>query len=185
MGKKISVDSASMMNKGLEVIEAAILFDLKPNQINVLIHPQSIVHALIAFVDGSVISHMSAHDMRVAISYALSWPKRHKLKISALKKFKIDELSFYKVKPNQFKCLDLCMKALKIGQNAPTILNAANEIAVSKFLENKIKFTDIPVIIDKALRNIAITKSNTLKSILECDQLTRDYTTNYINRIWK
>ena len=185
MGKKISVDSASMMNKGLEVIEAAILFDLKPNQINVLIHPQSIVHALIAFADGSVISHMSAHDMRVAISYALSWPKRYKLKISALKKFKIDELSFYKVKPNQFKCLDLCMKALKIGQNAPTILNAANEIAVSKFLENKIKFTDIPVIIDKALKNVPITRGNTLKSILECDQLTRDYTTNYINKIWK
>ena len=86
MGKKISVDSASMMNKGLEIIEAAILFDLKPNQINVLIHPQSIVHALITFIDGSVISHMSAHDMRVAISYALSWPGRHKLKINVIKK---------------------------------------------------------------------------------------------------
>ena len=97
----------------------------------------------------------------------------------------MDKLSFHEVKPNQFKCLDLCMKALDIGYNAPTILNAANEVAVSKFLENKIKFTDIPVIIDKALRNIAITKSNTLKSILECDQLTRDYATNYINRIWK
>ena len=100
------------------------------------------------------------------------------------KKFKTDKLSFHEVKPNQFKCLDLCMQALNMGYNAPTILNAANEIAVSKFLENKIKFIDIPVIIDKALKNIPITKSNTLKSILECDQLTRDYITNYINTKW-
>ena len=185
MGKKISVDSASMMNKGLEVIEAAILFGLKSKQIDVLIHPQSIVHALVKFNDGSVISHMSTHDMRIAISYALSWPDRFDYSISGLKKFSLEKLTFQTIKPNQFKCLDLCLKALKIGDNAPTILNAANEIAVEKFLENKIKFTDIPVIIDKALRSIPITKCSTIKSILACDQHTRDYIRNFINIKWK
>ncbi len=185
MGKKISVDSASMMNKGLEVIEAAILFGLKSKQINVLIHPQSIVQALVTFNDGSVVSHMSAHDMRIAISYALSWPDRLNVDIAGLKKFKLDKLTFQRIKPNQYRCLDLCLKALKIGYNAPTILNAANEIAVEKFLENKIKFIDIPVIIDQALRSMPITKCSTIKSILECDQLTRDYIRSYINKKWK
>lgn len=185
MGKKISVDSASMMNKGLEVIEAAILFGLKPKQIDVLIHPQSIVHALVKFTDGSVISHMSPHDMRIAISYALSWPERSDISIPDLKKFDLEKLTFQTIKPNQFECLDLCLKALKIGDNAPTILNAANEIAVEKFLQNKIKFIDIPVIIDKALRSIPITKCSTIKSILACDQHTRDYIRNFINIKWK
>ena len=185
MGKKISVDSATMMNKGLEVIEASILFGLKPHQINILIHPQSIVHAMIAFTDGSIISHMSSHDMRVAISYALSWPDRYKLNMNSIKQPNLKNLTFTKVKKNQFKCLDLCIKALNIGQNAPTILNAANEVAVEKFLENKIKFVDIPVIIEKALTSIPVTKNRTLKSILACDKLTREYVVKYINKKWK
>ena len=185
MGKKISVDSASMMNKGLEVIEAAILFELHPKQINILIHPQSIVHALVKFNDGSLISHMSAHDMRIAISYALSWPDRYDIDVNCSKKIHLEQLTFQSIKPKQFRCLDLCLKALNIGDNAPAILNAANEIAVEKFLENKIKFTDIPVIIDKALKSIPIKKCSTIKSIIGCDQYTRDYTTNYINKKWK
>tara|TARA_B100001741_G_scaffold304591_1_gene295878 strand:+ start:2968 stop:4161 length:1194 start_codon:yes stop_codon:yes gene_type:complete len=185
MGRKISVDSATMMNKGLEIIEAAILFNLQPNQINVLIHPQSIVHALVSFSDGSVISHMSNHDMRIAISYALSWPKRYDIGIEKLKNKSFSNLSFERVRKNQFKCLDLCSKALQLGHNAPTVLNAANEVAVEKFLENKIKFIDIPVIIEHALNNMKLTKKNTLKSILACDKLTRDEISDYIKIRWK
>ena len=185
MGKKISVDSATMMNKGLEIIEASILFNLDPKQIKVLIHPESIVHALVAFTDGSVISHMSKHDMRVAISYAISWPDRHKIDIKELKNIEFESLSFQKVKKNQFKCLDLCIKALKLGHNAPTVLNAANEIAVANFLENKINFVDIPVIIDYALKNMRLIKNSSLKSILACDQRTRNQVSDYIKNKWK
>jgi len=185
MGKKISIDSATMMNKGLEIIEASILFNLDPKQIKVLIHPESIVHALVAFTDGSVISHMSKHDMRVAISYALSWPDRHKIDIKELKNIEFESLSFQKVKKNQFKCLDLCIKALKLGHNAPTVLNAANEIAVANFLENKINFVDIPVIIDYALKNMRLIKNSSLKSILACDQRTRNQVSDYIKNKWK
>jgi len=185
MGKKISIDSATMMNKGLEIIEASILFNLDPKQIKVLIHPESIVHALVAFTDGSVISHMSKHDMRVAISYAISWPDRHKIDIKELKNIEFESLSFQKVKKNQFKCLDLCIKALKLGHNAPTVLNAANEIAVANFLENKINFVDIPVIIDYALKNMRLIKNSSLKSILACDQKTRKQVSEYIKNKWK
>ena len=185
MGKKISIDSATMMNKGLEIIEASILFNLDPKQIKVLIHPESIVHAMVAFTDGSVISHMSKHDMRVAISYAISWPNRQKTDIQELKNIEFKSLSFQKVKKNQFKCLDLCIKALKLGHNAPTVLNAANEIAVAKFLENKINFLDIPVIIDYALKNMQLIKNNSLKSILACDQQTREQVSDYIKNKWK
>ena len=185
MGKKISIDSATMMNKGLEIIEASILFNLDPKQIKILIHPESIVHALVAFTDGSVISHMSKHDMRVAISYAISWPDRHKIDIKELKNIEFESLSFQKVKKNQFKCLDLCIKALKLGHNAPTVLNAANEIAVANFLENKINFVDIPVIIDYALKNMRLIKNSSLKSILACDQQTRKQVSDYIKNKWK
>ena len=185
MGKKISVDSASMMNKGLEIIEAAILFRLKPSQIDVLLHPQSIVHGLVTFSDGSTISHMSNHDMRIPISYALSWPKRFKLRINSKVENILDNLTFKKIKPGSYKCLDLCIKALKIGKNAPTILNAANEIAVNNFLQNKIKFIDIPVIIDKALKVMPIKKFNNIKSILKCDFETREYIKSYIEKKWK
>ena len=185
MGKKISIDSATMMNKGLEIIEASLLFNLDPKQIKVLIHPESIVHTLVSFSDGSVISHMSNHDMRVAISYALSWPNRNNMDLKDLDLHNLKSLTFNKVKNNQFKCLDLCIKALKLGHNAPTVLNAANEVAVAKFLENKIKFTDIPVIINYALDNMQIIKNSTLKSILTCDQLTRDRVLDYIKIKWK
>ena len=185
MGKKISVDSASMINKGLEVIEAAILFKLKPSQIDVLIHPQSIVHGLVTFSDGSTISHMSNHDMRIPISYALSWPKRSKLNINFKVENILDNLTFKKIHPGSYKCLDLCIKALVVGKNAPTILNAANEIAVENFLQNKIKFLDIPVIIDKALKVMPIKKLNNIKSILKCDSETREYIKSYIEKKWK
>ena len=183
MGKKISVDSATMMNKGFEVIEACLFFGLKPNQVKVLVHPQSIVHALVSFYDGSTISHMSNHDMRIPISYALSWPGRYKLNIKSLNNNKFNNLTFSEVKKGQFKCLDLAFKALRMGFNAPTILNASNEIAVEKFLENKIKFIDIPVIIKKALKYVPTKKNSSLSSILVSDELTREYTRELIKKI--
>ena len=183
MGKKISVDSATMMNKGFEVIEACLFFGLKSDQVKVLVHPQSIIHALVSFYDGSTISHMSNHDMRIPISYALSWPGRYKLNIKSLDNNKFNNLTFSEVKKGQFKCLDLAFKALKMGFNAPTILNASNEIAVSKFLENKIKFTDIPVIIEKALKYVPAKKNSTISSILTSDELTREYTKELIKKM--
>ena len=123
--------------------------------------------------------------MKVAISYAISWPDRHKIDIKELKSIEFESLSFRKVKKNQFKCLDLCIKALKLGHNAPTVLNAANEIAVEYFLENKIKFLDIPVIIDYALKNMRLIKNSSLKSILACDQQTRKQVSDYIKDKWK
>ena len=128
---------------------------------------------------------MSNHDMRVAISYAISWPDRNNIDLKDLKHHDFKSLTFKKVRKNQFKCLDLCIKALKIGHNAPTVLNAANEVAVEKFLQNKIKFIDIPVIINHALKNMQFTKNSTLKSILACDQLTRDQVSEYIKVKWK
>ena len=182
MGKKISVDSATMMNKGLEIIEANILFGINPKNIKVLIHSQSIIHAMVIFKDGSVISHMSNHDMKVPISFALSYPNRFNLNIEKLNLIKQKNLSFTNVNKKQFKCLDLAYEAIKIGLNAPTILNAANEISVTNFLKNKIKFTDIPVIIEKALESMTIKKSKTLDEIIKDDMNTREFATELIKR---
>ena len=187
MGKKISIDSATMMNKGFEIIEACILFGLKPDQVKVVIHRQSLMHAMVVFNDESVMAHLSNHDMRIAISYALSWPSRNRLNLKSLDLTNYKNLTFEKVKKGQFKCLDLAYKAMYIGLNAPTILNAANEIAVKNFLENKIKFTDIPVIINKALSKINITKNKSINDVLVNDQITRDFTEDFIksNKKWK
>ena len=186
MGKKISVDSATMMNKGLELIEAHILFGLNINNIKIIIHPQSIVHALVTYPDGSIISHMSNHDMKIPISYALSWPSRSNISNKIFDFKKCSTLTFSYPKRNQYPCLDLAYESIKIGKNAPTILNAANEISVEYFLKNKIKFTDIPVIIEKVLSNMKIKKNTTLQSILDNDHDIREYTKELIGtKKWK
>ncbi len=182
MGKKISVDSATMMNKGLELIEAHLLFGINPKKIEVLIHEQSIIHAMVAFKDGATISHMSNHDMRVPISFALSYPSRFNLSMNKLDLIKVKNLTFKNVDRRKFRCLELAYDAIKIGKNAPTILNAANEISVNNFLKNKIKFTDIPVIIEKALNEVAVRKSTSIDKILEDDRVTREFTTELIRR---
>ena len=182
MGKKISVDSATMMNKGLEVIEASILFGLNVENIKVMIHRQSIVHALVVFKDGSIISHMGSHDMKIPISFALSYPSRFSLNINKLDLTKHKSLTFSAVNMRQFKCLNLAYEAIKIGLNAPTILNAANEISVKNFLKNRIKFTDIPVIIEKALDEVPFRNSTSLKMIIEDDKYTRELVTELIKR---
>ncbi len=183
MGKKISVDSATMMNKGLEVIEACLLFNINPDKINVYIHPQSIIHALITFYDGSSLSHMSYHDMKIPISYALNWPNRQKTskKIKSLNG--TYELSM--IKKGDYPCYDLCIEALKIGKNATTIINAANEVAVEYFLQNKIKFTDIPVIIKYILKRSKIRNISNISDILKYDIESRDLTEELIKKKWK
>ena len=173
MGKKISVDSATMMNKGLEVIEATFLFGLSSNQIEVVIHPQSIIHSFVYFNDGSVLSQLGLPDMRSAISYALSYPERHNSGVEDLDLTKQKPLEF--ISPNMaiFPCLGLAYEALKQGKNAPGTLNASNEIAVDAFLGNKIGFLDISKTIEKTLLDVPVSNVDTLARVVENDQLSR------------
>ena len=185
MGKKISVDSATMMNKGLEIIEASILYGIDYSKIDVLIHPQSIIHALVSFNDGSTISHLSNHDMNIPISYALSWPERFDRKIGEQLFTSIDKLTLRKVKKREFPCLDICMESIKIGKNAPTIINAANEVAVEYFLNHSVKFTDIPIIIKTILDRSRFVRLKNIDDVIECNIETRKLTTKLIENKWK
>lgn len=173
MGRKISIDSATMMNKGLEVIEATFLFGLSSNQIEVVIHPQSIIHSFVYFNDGSVLSQLGLPDMRSAISYALSYPERHNSGVEDLDLTKQKPLEF--ISPNMaiFPCLGLAYEALKQGKNAPGTLNASNEIAVEAFLGNKIGFLDISKTIEKTLLDVPVSNVDTLERVVENDQLSR------------
>ena len=173
MGRKISVDSATLMNKGLEVIEAHFLFALKPKQIEVVVHPQSIVHSLVHFADGSVLSQLGLPDMRTAISYALSYPERQKSGVDSLDLTQQPSLVFLTPNLKAFNCLGLAYNALKTGKNAPATLNAANEIAVEAFLNNQIGFLDISKTIESALEAVPTTSLDTLASVMENDQLSR------------
>ena len=173
MGEKISVDSATMMNKGLEVIEANFLFGLSSNQIEVVIHPQSIIHSFVYFNDGSVLSQLGLPDMRSAISYALSYPERQVSGVGDLDLTTQESLEF--ISPNMaiFPCLGLAYEALKEGKNAPGTLNAANEVAVEAFLGNKISFLDISKTIEKTLLDTPVSNVDTLARVVENDQLSR------------
>ena len=173
MGKKISVDSATMMNKGLEVIEATFLFGLSSNQIEVVIHPQSIIHSFVYFNDGSVLSQLGLPDMRSAISYALSYPERQDSGVGDLDLTKQKPLEFISPNMATFPCLSLAYEALKQGKNAPGTLNAANEIAVEAFLGNKIGFLDISKTIEKTLLDVPVSNVDTLARVVENDQLSR------------
>jgi len=173
MGKKISVDSATMMNKGLEVIEATFLFGLSSNQIEVVIHPQSIIHSFVYFNDGSVLSQLGLPDMRSAISYALSYPERHNSGVEDLDLSKQKPLEFISPNMSAFPCLGLAYEALKQGKNAPGTLNASNEIAVEAFLGNKIGFLDISKTIEKTLLDVPVSNVDTLERVVENDQLSR------------
>ncbi len=173
MGKKISVDSATMMNKGLEVIEANFLFGLSSNQIEVVIHPQSIIHSFVYFNDGSVLSQLGLPDMRSAISYALSYPERQDSGVGDLDLTKQKPLEFILPNMSVFSCLGLAYEALKQGKNAPGTLNAANEVAVEAFLGNKIDFLDISKTIEKTLLDVPVSNVDTLARVVENDQLSR------------
>lgn len=173
MGRKISVDSASLMNKGLEVIEASYLFSLQPACIQVVIHPQSIIHSLVDYVDGSVLAQLGQPDMRTPIAHALAWPKRMASGVNALDLIAQGELTFEKPDLEKFPCLRLAYEALAAGGTAPAILNAANEVAVASFLDEKIKFLDIPRVIEQCLEQESVQEADMLDAILSADQTTR------------
>ena len=180
MGKKISVDSATMMNKGLEIIEASFLFGLASSQIEVIVHPQSIVHSFVYFDDGSVLSQLGLPDMRSAISYALSYPKRNTSGVKQLDPAREQPLEFYRPDNNKYRCLELAYSALEQGKSAPGTLNAANEVAVNAFLKNKLGFLDIPKVVEKTLNEVSCHNLDTLESVVENDQLSRQIAQSFV-----
>ena len=180
MGKKISVDSATMMNKGLEIIEASFLFGLTSSQIEVIVHPQSIVHSFVYFDDGSVLSQLGLPDMRSAISYALSYPKRNTSGVKQLDLTRQQPLEFYRPDNNKYRCLELAYSALEQGKSAPGTLNAANEVAVNAFLKNKLGFLDIPKVVEKTLNEVSCHNLDTLESVVENDQLSRQIAQSFV-----
>jgi len=182
MGRKISVDSATMMNKGLEVIEAYYLFALKPEQIDVVIHPQSIVHSSVYYDDGSTLSQLGNPDMRSVISYAMAYPNRISAGVAPLDLANNSPLEFYTPDLDKFACLRLAFDALKQGGNAMGTINAANEIAVDAFLNHQIKFLDIPNIIEKTLSQTQHTTLCDLDAIIANDQSAREIATQIVKQ---
>jgi len=177
MGNKITIDSASMMNKGLEIIEAHWLFGLPKNKIQVVIHPQSIVHSMVQFIDGSIKAQIGLPDMKLPIQYALTYPERLENKYERTNLPAINNLTFFEPDVEKFECLKIAFNALESGGTSPCIMNAANEIAVDKFLNGEIKFSQIPELINKALENIENHKSPDLDVIFKCDKETRNFVT--------
>ena len=173
MGRKISVDSATMMNKGLEVIEARWLFDLPAERIEVLIHSQSIIHSLVEFVDGSLIAQLSNPDMRVPIAHALGFPERIESGATPLDLAAIGQLSFEAPDARRFPCLGLAYAALRAGGTAPAVLNAANEVAVAAFLEGRLAYTAIPQVIEHALACTDAAQADSIEEVLEADRAAR------------
>ena len=175
MGRKISVDSATLMNKGLEVIEAHWLFNIPLEKIEVVVHPQSIIHSLVCYVDGSVLAELGNPDMRTPIAHALAYPERIDSGVAALDLFSVGALSFERPDAERFPCLGLAYRALKLGGSGPAILNAANEVAVAAFLDRRISFNAIPAIITAALDNLPVTAVDTLADALAADAQARDF----------
>lgn len=173
MGRKISVDSATMMNKGLEVIEAHHLFGVPAEQIKVLIHPQSVVHSMVRYIDGSVIAQLGQPDMKTPIAYGLGWPLRIDAGVKELDFTAAHDLSFELVDLKRFPCLSLSYQALSAGGLAPTILNAANEVAVDSFLKNEIRFTQISELVERVMNQTKVSDKLSLDSILEADKIAR------------
>jgi len=173
MGRKISVDSATMMNKGLEVIEAHHLFGVPAEQIKVLIHPQSVVHSMVRYIDGSVIAQLGQPDMKTPIAYGLGWPLRIDAGVKELDFTAAHDLSFEPVDLKRFPCLSLSYQALSAGGLAPTILNAANEVAVDSFLKNEIRFTQISELVERVMNQTKVSDKLSLDSILEADKIAR------------
>jgi 1-deoxy-D-xylulose-5-phosphate reductoisomerase len=183
MGRKISVDSATLMNKGLEVIEARWLFNAHPDQIEVLVHPQSIVHSMVAYRDGSVLAQMGTPDMRTPIAHALAWPRRIEAGVEHLNLAGMNDLSFEKPDLDRFPCLPLAFEAMRSGASAPVTLNAANEVAVDAFLHGRIGFDRIPRLVRDVMERIAVAGVQNLDDVLEHDrharQTAKEWVTNF------
>jgi 1-deoxy-D-xylulose-5-phosphate reductoisomerase len=174
MGRKISVDSATLINKGLEVIEARWLFNARPEQIEVVVHPQSIVHSMVAYRDGSVLAQLGVPDMRTPIAHALAWPDRIEAGVNRLNLTEIGNLEFYPPDLDSFPGLGLAFKALEAGGNAPVIFNAANEVAVEAFLHGRIGFLQIPSVVSAALEACEAANIVDLSDVLEFDRMARE-----------
>jgi 1-deoxy-D-xylulose-5-phosphate reductoisomerase len=173
MGAKISVDSATLMNKGLELIEAHFLFGLPSGRIDILVHPQSVIHSMVEFVDGSVLAQLGSPDMRIPIAYALAWPERLETPAQRLDLATIARLDFEAPDTARFPALRLAREALESGGAAPIVLNAANEVAVASFLAGAIRFTDIVRMVDEALEQSSFSAPRSIEDVLEIDGRTR------------
>ena len=182
MGAKITIDSATMMNKGLEVIEAKWLFEVAVENIDVHIHPQSIVHSMVEYVDGSVIAQMGMPDMRVPIAYALAYPERLKLDFPTLDFFSVQTLTFQEPDLSRFPCLDLAFNACKAGGTMPAVLNASNEVAVQAFLDKRIPFLGIARLVDRVMQEHELAPAKELQAILAADTWARQRTEEIIDR---
>jgi 1-deoxy-D-xylulose-5-phosphate reductoisomerase len=174
MGRKISVDSATMMNKGLEVIEAHWLFRAPAEKIQVVLHPQSVIHSMVEYADGSVLAQLGNPDMRTPIAHALAWPDRIESGVGSLDLFQVARLDFEEPDLKRFPCLRLAFKAIEAGGSAPAILNAANEVAVAAFLEERLPFTAIPEVVEETLQRLPVSQPGTLERLLQLDAEARD-----------
>lgn len=182
MGRKISVDSASMMNKGLELIEACWLFDARPSQVEVVIHPQSVIHSLVDYVDGSVLAQLGNPDMRTPIANALAWPERIDSGVAPLDLFAIARLDFEAPDEVRFPCLRLARQAAEAGNSAPAVLNAANEVAVAAFLERRIRYPEIASIIDQVMGQMPVVAVDELEAVFAADARARELSEQWLSR---
>lgn len=180
MGAKITVDSSTLMNKGLEIIEARWLFDMPPAKIDVIVHPQSVIHSMVEYIDGSVLAQMGNPDMRTPIAYALGFPERIATNVMPLDLATVRQLTFEPPDTRRFPCLALAKQALEMGGNAPAILNAANEVAVEAFLKERISFLRIPALIEKVLNGMKVAPLNSLENVIETDLEARERATELL-----
>jgi 1-deoxy-D-xylulose-5-phosphate reductoisomerase len=183
MGKKITIDSATLMNKGLEAIEASVLFDIPIDKIDILIHPQSVVHSMVEFNDGCVMAQLSNPDMTLPIQYALSYPNRTNCYIKRLDLTEVSKLEFFKPDFKKFKCLQIAYKCAKIGGTMTAVMSAANEIAVKYFLDGKIKFNKIPDIVESVIKKHKVIKSKNISKYIEADLWAREKTHEVIKNL--
>jgi len=183
MGAKITIDSATLMNKGLEVIEAHWLFGFEADQIDILVHPESVVHSMIELVDGSVIAQMGVTDMRHAIQYALTFPDRHSTTLPPLDLTAISSLHFEAPDPRRFPCISLAYQALRVGGTLPAAMNAANEAAVAAFIDERIRLTDIPLVIEAVMDRHSVSPVLDIETVLEADKWARLDAAEEIERI--
>lgn len=182
MGAKITIDSATLMNKGLEVIEARWLFDCSADEIDIVVHPQSVVHSMIELIDGSILAQLGVTDMRHAIQYALTYPDRRPTELPPLDLATLSKLEFFPPDTEKFPCINLAYNALRAGGTMPAVLNAANEVAVAAFLDEKIKFGDIPKLIGLVCEAHTVQAASSLDAVLNADKWSREWVKSHINR---
>ncbi len=182
MGKKITIDSATLMNKGFEIIEAKWLFNIPLERIDIWIHPQSIVHSMVEYTDGSIVSQLSLPDMKVPIAYALAYPERLNMSIHKIKPADISGLTFEEIQQDKFNAIELAKTACGIGGTMPAVLNAANEIAVTAFLEKKIRFTEIMSIVEKTMEAHSPFDISCIDDVMSADSWARSYASSLINQ---